>query len=398
MEQHERLRALECAKSLVKALSSDIEGPLPETTRFHAAQMARTLAHTLMTPDEGLFTVAFSPAIWVSIRICTELGIFAVISSSNSASSEFIASQTNADEHLIRRFLRVLTAAGYVAETGDGLYGPTKWTRHMQSRLADGMIKFTYDLAMPQFTVAPKWFQTRGYDNPCLSSDGLLQAAFHTTDLPFQWLARPENKEHFDNGNTFFEGSGGPRPLWFTWFPVSEKLLGGAVNTKAPLLVDIGGGRGQSLREFMDFFPGQSGSFVLQDQEPVLKGAISLPGNVETRSLDFFRESPVAGARIYYMKSIMHDWGDGDCIRILKSVASSMTPGYSYLVLNEFVIPDTGCSLLPATADIMMMAFVSGMERSEKQWVNVLTSAGLSIEGFYQPPSDGQGIVLATLA
>ncbi|KAI2468970.1 S-adenosyl-L-methionine-dependent methyltransferase [Annulohypoxylon bovei var. microspora] len=398
MAQQERLRALEYAKSLVECLSGNIEEPLPQERRARAVRTATALAQSLMTPDEGLFRVAFSPAVWVSVRICAELGVFAVISNSSPASAKHIATQTNADESLIRRFLRVLTAAGYVDEVGDGVYGSTKWTRHMQSRLADGMIKFTYDNAMPQMVEAPKWFKMRGYNNPPDPSDGLFQAAFNTQDLPFIWLARPENKEYFDNGNTFFEGSGGPHPPWVTWFPVAEKFLSEPRKSQEPLLVDIGGGRGQSLQEFIDRFPEESGPFVLQDQEAVLKSATSLAIKAEKRALDFFCDSPVTGARIYYMKSVMHDWVDKDCVRILKSVASSMTRGYSYLVLNEFILPDIGCALLPATADIMMMAFVSGMERSETQWVKLLTAAGLAIEGFYQPPNDGQGIIVATLA
>ncbi|KAI0023868.1 S-adenosyl-L-methionine-dependent methyltransferase [Xylariomycetidae sp. FL0641] len=263
----------------------------------------------------------------------------------------------------------------------------------MQSRLAVGMIKFTYDLAMPQMAIGPKWFKQRGYGSPSEPGNGLFQAAFDTKDLPFAWLSRPENKEHFDNGNTFFEGSGGPRPLWVTWFPVTEKFMQEQRKGCGPLLVDIGGGRGQSLAEFIDFFPGESGPFVLHDQEAVLSSTTSLSPKIEKRPLDFFREAPVTGARIYYMKSVLHDWIDEDCVRILKSVAASMTRGYSYLVLNEFVLPDTGCALLPATADIMMMAFVSGMERSETQWIKLLTTAGLTVEGFYQPPNAGQGII-----
>jgi hypothetical protein len=98
------------------------------------------------------------------------------------------------------------------------------------------------------------------------------------------------------------------------------------------------------------------------------------------------------------MKSTLHDWVDDDCIRILKNVASVMKRGYSYLVIDEIVLPDTGCSLLSATTDLMMMAFVSAMERSEVHWRKLLAAAGLSIEGIYQPPTDGHGIIVATLA
>jgi uncharacterized membrane protein len=47
------------------------------------------------------------------------------------------------------RLLRVLTAAGYVAEEGDGLYGATHWTSHISSRLTQGMVNFMYDVVLP---------------------------------------------------------------------------------------------------------------------------------------------------------------------------------------------------------------------------------------------------------
>lgn len=97
------------------------------------------------------------------------------------------------------------------------------------------------------------------------------------------------------------------------------------------------------------------------------------------------------------MKFIMHDYADPEALRILKHIRSSMKKGYSYLVINDFILPDTGCSLIAAEWDLMMLTLMSSMERTESQWRNLLGAAGLSIKGLYQPPGDGQGIILATL-
>lgn len=51
---------------------------------------------------------------------------------------------------------------------------------------------------------AADWFKETGYQNPVDPRRGMLQAAHHT-DLPiFAWLAAPENKELWDNANSFF--------------------------------------------------------------------------------------------------------------------------------------------------------------------------------------------------
>lgn len=97
------------------------------------------------------------------------------------------------------------------------------------------------------------------------------------------------------------------------------------------------------------------------------------------------------------MKFILHDYVDEQCVQILKKVKASMIKGYSYLVINDFILPDTECGLLQSQWDLMMMVLTSSMERTEGQWRTLLGAVGLSIEGMYSPPGDGQGIIVATL-
>lgn len=93
----------------------------------------------------------------------------------------------------------------------------------------------------------------------------------------------------------------------------------------------------------------------------------------------------------------MHDYSDQDCLKILRNVKNAMTAGYSYLVINDFILPDVGCNLLSAQWDLVMMLVMSGLERTEGEWKTLMEAAGLEIEGLYQPPGDGQGIIVANL-
>lgn len=97
------------------------------------------------------------------------------------------------------------------------------------------------------------------------------------------------------------------------------------------------------------------------------------------------------------MKFILHDYADPEALHILKNVISSMEKGYSYLVINDFILPDTGCPLIAAEWDLMMLTLMSAMERTESQWRSLFYAAGLSIKGLYQPPGDGQGIIVVAL-
>lgn len=140
----------------------------------------------------------------------------------------------------------------------------------------------------------PDYLEQIGYSNPIDGRNGPFQSALNCPNEGiFDWLKRPVNARHWEAANAFFEGDRGSRPSWVTWFPVQEKLINGS-SPDTPLLVDVAGGHGHDLKEFMDKFP-NAGSLVLQDQQPVLDSATSLPPAVRKQKIDFFKESPVIG-------------------------------------------------------------------------------------------------------
>ena len=84
------------------------------------------------------------------------------------------------------------------------------------------------------------------------------------------------------------------------------------------------------------------------------------------------------GARAYYMHSVLHDWPDNLCHKILANVVSAMEPGYSKLLVNENVIQKTGAYWETTSLDLIMMQIGSG-ERTERQWYGLLESVGLKV-------------------
>lgn len=74
-----------------------------------------------------------------------------------------------------------------------------------------------------------------------------------------------------------------------------------------------------------------------------------------------------------------------------------MTKGYSKLLINDMILPDTDCSFLQASYDITMMAIHTGMERSRSQWTALLDEAGFEVVRFWVPPGNAEEIVEAVL-
>ena len=106
---------------------------------------------------------------------------------------------------------------------------------------------------------------------------------------------------------------------------------------------------------------------------------------------DFFTPQPkleTTGARIYFMRMVLHDWRDDDCVRILKPVAAAMKEN-----------PETPCCLYIADAildaesdrfkhmvSLQMMTLAGAMERTEKQFREVVEGAGLKINNIWKNP------------
>jgi len=75
------------------------------------------------------------------------------------------------------------------------------------------------------------------------------------------------------------------------------------------------------------------------------------------------------------LRSIPHDHSDAKCREILQNIIKAMKPGYSKLLIFEWILPDMGSPLYPALLDLNMLALLSGMERTETQVCLKLPSA-----------------------
>ena len=269
---------------------------------------------------------------------------------------------------------------------------------------------------MPTVAKIPEFLQEIKYKNP----EGLTSGPFNYTEnisySLWEWFA--SDPEKLNICNTFMEASGGSRPSWLTWFPVKERLVDGFDASHGDkLLVDVAGGRGHDTEAFHKAFPERPGGLVVEDQPHVVEDIRNLDQSIERLSFDLFEKQPIEGtvhssiyhvmeprltdyiigARIYYMKFILHDWSDTDCRKILSNLAPAMKKGYSKLIIEEMILDDTDCAMLQAMWDWEMMVFCNSMERAKGQWQSMLESVGFKVVKFWQPPGDGTGIIEADL-
>ena len=105
-----------------------------------------------------------------------------------------------------------------------------------------------------------------------------------------------------------------------------------------------------------------------------------------------------AGARAYYLHSILHNWPDEACVQILQQLVSAMRPGWSRVLVNDFVMPTSEAPWAKTGMDLLMMVLLSARERTEPQWRSLARRAGLEVVGIIACGENRESIVEMELA
>ncbi|CAI7567087.1 unnamed protein product [Penicillium glandicola] len=153
------------------------------------------------------------------------------------------------------------------------------------------------------------------------------------------------------------------------------------------LLVDVGGGKGHDVATFAAHYSPCSG-VVANGMERAF----------EVQAHDFFTPQPIKGARAYSLHSILHDWSDEDGVKILENLVPALKKGYSRVLFNEIVINEEKPTLAATNMDMMMLAHFAVRERTEADWRDILTQAGLKVVNIYTYPGVAESLIEAELA
>ncbi|KAF7123144.1 hypothetical protein RHSIM_Rhsim12G0187000 [Rhododendron simsii] len=142
-------------------------------------------------------------------------------------------------------------------------------------------------------------------------------------------------------------------------------------------LVDVGGGLGVTLNLITSKYPHIKG--VNFDLPHVIQHAPPYPG-VEHVGGDMFQSVPKGDA--IFMKWILHDWSDDQCLKLLKNCYEALPDNGKIIVVEGIlpVIPDSSA----ATKGIFQLDLVmmtqnpGGKERTKQEFVALATGAGFS--------------------
>ncbi|XP_059658741.1 trans-resveratrol di-O-methyltransferase-like [Cornus florida] len=144
-------------------------------------------------------------------------------------------------------------------------------------------------------------------------------------------------------------------------------------------LVDVGGGTGTISRIILEAFPHIKCTVL---DLPHVVANLPESENLKVVAGDMFLSIPPADGIL--IKSVLHNWGDEDCVKILKKCREaipSKDDGGKVIIIDTVINGERdehGMTELKLVFDIFMMVLVNGRQRNEKEWETLFLEAGFS--------------------
>jgi hypothetical protein len=272
-----------------------------------------------------------------------------------------LAEQAQVDPGLLRRVLHVLTGHGVFTHAPDDAFALTE----LGATLVTGTAGSVRGLAT-------FWMET--HYQPFGALLDVLRTGRTGTELV--------------HGQTFVEFLGAhPEHIASLTAAMADKTNGPQADIlrgyRLPpgTVADIGGANGSVLLSLIADEPDRLA--IVFDLPQVVESARAriaesgLAERIQAVGGDFFASVPAA--EVYLLATVLHDWNDRDCLRILGNIRDAAPPT-ARVVLVEVVLPDGDEPHLGKITDLTMLTMAGGRERSRSDWATVLTAAGFTLD------------------
>ena len=376
---HDVDEQLKTINSLAEALKSNNPG-----ARESLVKATRSLLQTIETPTEQIWRMLWGePTHHVALRLAVELNLFGYLAEHGPSDIAQASSDLKCSPVLLRRICQQLAAMGTLTEPSAATFANTPMSALLAKQEYAMSVKQMEDNENPVGIKAVEFLKGIGWESPSDVRDTVFQAYNNCKGQTFfEWgMANGGDPPMTALFGMMLSAWGKGRPQWMDvgYYPVQERLLESARSGgNQVFMVDVGGNNGHDLIHFKEKWNDLPGRLLLQDVEHVVErvkadAKIEREG-IEVQVHDFFTPQPVKGARAYYMHSILHDWSDEDCKRILENVVPAMEEGYSKILVQEMVVPEKDAHWELTSLDWLLLLNLGGRERTEHEWKHLVES------------------------
>jgi len=296
--------------------------------------------------------------------------------------AETLAGLVGAHPRSLYRLLRALASVGILDERDDHVFALTAVGDYLRSDAAQPIGHWARIVGRPHYWEA--W----GHLLDSVQTGENAFQSLHGGQSVWEWRSHlPEERALFDRA---MMGNSRQR---------SQSFLNAFDFGQFSTVADIGGGNGAFLAALLVRHPSVKG--VLFDQPSVVSAAQSVVAGAGVGDRcdiiggDFFSSVP-AGAGAYVLKNILHDWDDGDCVKLLRVVHSACAAA-PVLVL-DWVLAPANEGPLGKFSDLNMLVMPGGQERTEDEWRSILEQGGFRLETVVEAmveSAGGQSVIVA---
>ena len=345
------------------------DGAGPETSGAGPTSEERAAAGAVLRMIWGIH---ISRAIYVA----AELGL-ADLMADGPLTAEQLAQATRAHEPSLYRVLRLLASLGVLTEHGNRSFGLTVLGERLRADVPASMRSWAMLVeSLGGVRAFDPIIETVRTGKPGLDiayGMGIFEFLAHHPGLAqgFQ-AAMSERTEAF-------------APSVATEYDFSRMRT----------VADVGGGKGTLLAAVLRANGHLRG--VLFDRPAVTAGAADVLAAADAADRcqivggDFFASVP-AGADGYLLANVLHDWDDARAIEILGNCRRAMAADGRVLIVERLIADDPAAAVPVLLSDLNMMVFTGGLERTNAEYGELLTRAGLK-PGRVQPVAAPYGII-----
>ena len=334
-----------------------------------------------MTPDPrtALDDLLFGYRLSQAVSVAASLGVADALAAGPRTAAE-LAPELASNAEALYRLLRLLAATGVLHEAGDGRFSLTPVGELLRTDAPGSMREPAILQGRPEILAA-----YGKLEHAIRTGENAFEAQFG--ESVWQWRSRrPDEASQFNRTMAAWSRMVAPA--------LAAAFDFGALGTVA----DIGGGSGTLLAGVLQAHPSLRGIVfdqpaVVAEAEPVLAQA-GVRDRAEIVGGDFFVDVPAAD--VYVMKSILHDWDDEECVRIVRTIRARATPSGRLLVV-ERVLGGPNEDLEGKLSDLHMLVMPGGLERTLDEWRRLLAAGGWELLRT-QPLAAGWGLLEAAPA
>jgi hypothetical protein len=327
-----------------------------------------------------LYLFELSTALWTAqcLNVVARLDVADRLAQAPK-SAEQLAEELGLHAPSLYRVLRLLCAYGVFREGRDGKFSLTPVGRRLRSDVPDSARAMLVYNGQPWQTEPYAQIEyTLRTGKPAF--DRIFGAPF------FDYAAgRPDVAKIFDEAMTSVAS-------------LHVAAVSGAYDFRGiGVLADIGGGNGIFLSHLLAEHPQLRGIlFDLPHVGAAAAEALARAGVADRSSIEagsFFDRVP-SGADAYVLSHILHDWDDARCREILRVCHRTMRADARLLVVDVVLGRADNRFAQGKLADIQMLLVLSGRERTELEFRELLESEGFSIRRII-PTSAPESIIEA---